>query len=280
MAKEQFFNAASKPIVDLVDRAGDLAGFGRGQAFEDFLTLLRCELAGKTMEDEYLATVAKGYDKGKVGSRGIDTMVQAGGRLIAEMVNTDADILGDIFTGAITYGERGQFFTPDSVCDLMAALMSPGNTEEGADVSAGAPPRTINDPACGSGRFLLSMAKDNPNAEFTGQDVDHRCTQMAAVNMGLHGLRGWAVWQNTLTLECHRVYRIGLFFNGASRGVIREVPVAQSPFNHASVPIAAKPTQATPEAPVADHSNGQAGDITSSGDASQMSGPSSQLDLF
>ncbi len=52
---------------------------------------------------------------------------------------------------------------------------------------------------------------------------------MTAINMGLRGLFGFAVWQNTLTLEVHRVYKIG--FNLAG-GVIREIPVEQSPFDH------------------------------------------------
>jgi len=232
LAKEYFFHAASKGIVDIFDQASRQTGLSRGQVFEDFLTFTRCSLAGQTMEDEYLATVAKGYDKGDQGNRGIDTIVKAFGELVLAMDETKGDILGDIFTGAITYGEHGQFFTPDSVCDLMGALAIPTEqTEE---------PKTVCDPACGSGRTLLSVAKHQPHWEFTGQDVDHRATQMTAINLGLNGIRGWAVWQNTLTLECHRVYKIG--FNLAG-GVIREVPVEQSPFNYKQPEsTAAKPT--------------------------------------
>lgn len=217
MAKEQFVLSASKGIVDLIDQAADQAGLSRGQTFEDFLTLLRCELAGKTMEEEYLSTVRKGYDKGKKGARGIDLLVQAGGRLIAEMANTGEDILGDVFTGAITYGEKGQYFTPEAICKLMAEL-TVGNTK-----SLDHRPLSANDPACGSGRFLLAVGRKHPHWELTGQDKDHRCVQMTAINMALHGLHGWAVWQNSLTLERFRAYKIGFFFNGAARGLIREV---------------------------------------------------------
>ena len=224
MAKEQFFIAASRGIVDLFDRASDQTGSSRGQVFDDFLTFTRCALAGQTMEDEYLATIAKGYAKGEQGSRGIDTITKAFALLVIAMDETKQDVLGDLFTGAITYGERGQFFTPDPVCELMAALT--GHDDEGEV------PKSVSDPACGSGRFLLAHGRKHPTWEFTGQDVDHRCAQMTAINLGLNGLRGWAVWQNTLTLECFRVYRIG--FNMAG-GVIREVPVDQSPFNHTTV---------------------------------------------
>lgn len=161
------------------------------------------------------------YGKGKNGKRGIDTIVRAFAELVNAMGETGEDVLGDVFTGAITYGERGQFFTPDPVCDLMGAMSVP---EEPTGES-----KTVCDPACGSGRMLLSVGKKQPHWEYTGQDVDHRATQMTAINLGLNGLRGWAVWQNTLTLECHRVYQIDFNLSG---GVIREVPVERSPFNY------------------------------------------------
>lgn len=56
---------------------------------------------------------------------------------------------------------------------------------------------------------------------------------MTAINLGLNGLRGWAVWQNTLTLEVHRVYKIG--FN--LRGVIRE---ARTRCFHTRIKLSAK----------------------------------------
>lgn len=231
--KEQFSIAASKEVLGLIDTAAEKAGLGRGQAFEDFLTFVRCSLAGQTMEEEYLQTVAKGYAKGKEGNRGIDWIAKAFAQLVQAMEETKEDVLGDIFTGGITYGERGQFFTPDSVSHMMAELLTSGDDSED--------PQTVNDPTCGSGRFLLSVAKKHPDWEFIGQDVDHRCAQMTAINLGLHGLHGWAVWQNTLSLECYRVYRIGLNSHG---GVIREVPADQSPFHHQSLTSTqpAKPT--------------------------------------
>lgn len=250
--KEQFAIAASKGILAEIDAAADKAGLSRGQAFEDFLTLVRCSLAGGTMEEEYLATVRKGYDRGEKGQRGIDHVPKAFAMLVNAMEETKQDVLGDLFTGAITYGERGQFFTPEPVSQLMAELVASPN-------ESGEKTQTVNDPTCGSGRFLLSMAKKHPDWDFVGQDVDHRCAQMAAINMGLNGLRGWAVWQNTLSLECFRVYRIG--FNLAG-GVIREVPVEQSPFDYT---VCEEPPASSPIAKP-DPSGGQ--------------GPTTQLDLF
>lgn len=250
MAKEQFFIAGSQDVLGHIDEAARKAGLSRGQAFEDFLTFVRCSLSGQTMEEEYLKTVAKGYGKGKEGKRGIDAVVRGFARLVVLMEETGQDVLGDVFTGGITYGEAGQYFTPETITDLMAELM----VEEGDAKER----KSVCDPACGSGRFLLAIAKKHPNWDFTGQDVDHRCVQMAAINLGLRGLFGWAVWQNSLTLEVFRVYKIGFHLRG---GVIKEVPVEQSPFNYAvQAAPARKPTiQAVPK---------------------PRSGPDQQLDLF
>ncbi|MEO1530489.1 MAG: N-6 DNA methylase [Planctomycetota bacterium] len=268
MAREQYFIPESKGLVDLFDRASSQTGLSRGQVFEDFLTMARCALSGGTAEEEYLAVIAKGHDKGKMPNRGADTLKEAFHRLVDVMSDTGMDVLGDIFTGAITYGERGQFFTPDAVCDLMGSLTVP--TERTHER------KTICDPACGSGRMPLSVGKYQPHWEFTGQDVDHRAAQMTAINLGLNGLRGWAVWQNTLTLECHRVYRIGM--NLQTGGVVTEVAVEQSPFNYAP----AKKTDAPTNAPTATEPDQtrEFGEPPSSIQTSNDPPPSSQLDLF
>lgn len=240
--QDQFTLAASKDIMKEIDAAADKAGVGRGQAFEDFLTCTRCALAGGTMEEEYLAVVAKGYDKGEQGKRGIDRITKAFAMTVNAMKNPGDDVLGDLFTGGITYGEKGQFFTPDSVCDLMASLSVPTErTDE---------PKTVCDPASGSGRMLLRVGRLQPHWEFTGQDSDPRCATMTAINLGLHGLFGWAAWMNTLTLECHRVFKIGMHFRGPHPGVIREVPKEHAPFHY--VPLSDTPPQPTPRIAISD----------------------------
>ena len=149
--KDQFALAASQEILSDIDAAAGKAGVSRGQAFDDFLTIVLCSLAGGTMEEEYFAAVRKGYDKGAPGERGIDLNANAFGKLVMAMEETGQDVLGDIFTGGITYGEKGQFFTPDPVCQLMAVLTVPDEPD--------GEPKTVNDPACGSGRTLLAVAR-------------------------------------------------------------------------------------------------------------------------
>lgn len=223
MAKEQLFIAGSRKVLDLIEEAGDKAGLGRGEAFSDFLVMVRCSLSGGTAEEEYLRTVAKGYAKGKKGKRGIDAIVRAFATLVQVMEETGQDILGSLFQEHVSYGEHSLYLTPDAITALMAELTV------GADDSSER--KSVCDPACGSGRFLLAIGKKHPHWDFTGHDIDPRCTAMTAINMGLNGLHGWAVTQNTLSLEVSRVFKIGFHLRG---GVIREVPVAQSPFNYAA----------------------------------------------
>ena len=65
------------------------------------------------------------------------------------------DVLGNIYEQKVSHGHNGQFFTPQSVCDLMAQI----TVNEDA--------KSISDPACGSGRNLISAAKKvSPDTYF------------------------------------------------------------------------------------------------------------------
>lgn len=74
-----------------------------------------CALAAETKEDEYLAMIER-HKSGAMGKRGCDLMGQMFGELVNAMSESDSDILGDLFQGSITYGEAGQYFTPEAVC--------------------------------------------------------------------------------------------------------------------------------------------------------------------
>ena len=218
-----------------MDRAGNKAGFGRGQAFDDFLHVTVCSLATGLMEEEYLATVRKGYDRGDQGKRGIDFFGQAFGLLVVLMEETRNDILGDLFQGGITFGEAGQFFTPPDLTELMAALTvvdggEPAEQPPGqplpaeqlpaepvlADEPPADPPseKLVCDPCCGSGRMLLAAAKHQRGAVLVGQDVDLRCVRMTTINLAFRGLYGFVLWGNSLSGEVKLGYRTGLNMYG------------------------------------------------------------------
>ncbi len=257
MSKEQFLYNETKLVFELIEEASQRSGVSRGVAFEDFLHMSVAALSGGTMEDQYLAVVER-HKHGKPGRRGCDSIARAFGTLVASMEQTQGemiDVLGDLFQGAITYGEAGQFLTPQPVCRMMARVtigeaavegeddatereLSPSplaetaNTEEPTPDQPAepkplprTPKRTVCDPACGSGRMLLAVAEINPHWEFHGQDVDLRCVRLTALNLAFRNLYGYVTWGNSLGLEKKLVYRTG--FN--LQGFIREMKLEDYP---------------------------------------------------
>jgi hypothetical protein len=240
VSKEFFRHATSAEIVKTIDHAAQRSGLDRGRVFDDFLTATICALSGGRMEEEYLRTI-KPYIAGKSGERAVDLFPQMLGTIVDAMSETRADILGDVFEGAITYGQNGQFFTPDPICQLMAQL-----TDDGRNTGV------VCDPCCGSGRTLLAAAQLNRNREFVGQDIDLRCVRITAINLALWNLYGWVIHGNSLALEKKLVYRTG--FDG--RGVVREVDPAACPFP--VVPSDSPPAAELPAGPT-DPNAGQGG---------------------
>ena len=99
---------------------------------------------------------------------------------------------------------NGQFFTPDSLCRLMADITDHVNEEN--DTKNGF--IWVNDPACGSARTLLAhfMKKTHDNRALSGlyfyeaADIDSPTCTMAACNMMIHGMQGRVVCQDQLLL--------------------------------------------------------------------------------
>lgn len=193
-----------------------------------------CALSGGQLEEQYMATVNR-HTEGKPGKRGCDSISHAFGQLVHVMEETRKDILGDVFQGSITYGEAGQFLTPEPICQMMAKMTVGGVTEEEGNAR-----KTVCDPCSGSGRMLLVVADLKPHWEFVGQDVDLRCVRMTAINLALRNLYGYVIWGNSLGIEKRLVYRTG--FN--LRGVIREIAVDDCP-----APVQQAASQMPPEAP-------------------------------
>jgi hypothetical protein len=227
MAKEFFFHAESAKLFKKLEELTRRSGVSRGQAFEDWLTAMVCALAAETKEGEYLAMVEK-HKEGKRGQRGIDLISEMFADLVVAMSSNDGDVLGDLFQGCISYGENGQYLTPETLATFMARLCLDENVRPTSDE-----PMYVNDPCCGTGRLLLEAAKLNPHVELVGQDIDPRCAKISAINLGLRSRYGWIICGNTLTNETYFAYRIGSFFNetqsGLRRGMIREVLIGETP---------------------------------------------------
>lgn len=151
--------------------------------FSDFLDITICALSSGQYEEEYLAIVKK-YKKEEINlfcelfARMALIMDDGGKGLV--------DCLGGFYQQRLSRGKHGQFFTPEHVSDMIAVM---ANAKDGS---------RILDPACGSGRMLLSAAKVSRNNYFYGADIDNTCCKMAAINLCLNGLQGEIAWMDSL----------------------------------------------------------------------------------
>ncbi len=181
-----------KPLVVLGHRH-DLS-----RVFNDLLTIGICSfhrtniqsrLQEKDQDNEtlYLETI-KPYKP-----EDLNGFAQAMGVLQLSVLDDPySDILGEFFMEHITKGQNGQYFTPTPVCEMMAQINVPDKSSEG---------NRILDPACGSGRMLLSAAKISHRNYFFGADSSNTCAKMATLNFFLNGLQGEIAWMNSLSME-------------------------------------------------------------------------------
>lgn len=151
-------------------------------------------------EDRYMEIVQSYDNSGEKGKRPVDCFAAAYHFLMKEIEETDKDCLGDIFMSEITFGEHGQFFTPEHITEMMAIMTVPSKSEKGRYV--------VCDPCCGSGRMLMSAHKNNPEAFLVGIDLDPRCAKICAINLMLRNLSGDVYWGNSLTAEMETVWMV------------------------------------------------------------------------
>ena len=142
----------------------------------------------------------------------LDYMVLVG--LWADMVSDEMekgnsfDLFGQLYEQMFLLKSKasanGQFFTPDSLCRLMADITDADVEEDESDGGM----VMVNDPACGSARTLLAhfMAKTREDHALAGMyyyeaaDIDLPTCKMAACNMMIHGMQGRVVCQDQLSL--------------------------------------------------------------------------------
>jgi type I restriction-modification system DNA methylase subunit len=176
--------------------------------FDDFLQLVVSAFCMKRDEENY-KMVANKYKEEDVKQFG-----NALGALILDYEKyTDTsgsweDVIGTIFEQMnLTNSKTGQFFTPKSVCQLMAQITQ-------SDVKEG----LVNDPSCGSSRNLIAHCRLSPanryNFTYIGQDLDLRCCLMSVINFMMFGMKGIVVHCNTLSMEIYKGWRVYLADTG------------------------------------------------------------------
>ena len=120
--------------------------------------------------------------------------------------NPDCDFLGELYMD-LELGNKhaGQFFTPYSVCRMMAECsIDDAVLKEQLDKHGWI---SINDCACGAGATLVAAANSLRNrginyqmqALFVAQDVDMTVALMCYIQLSLLGCAGYVVIGNTLT---------------------------------------------------------------------------------
>ena len=176
----------------------------------DWASLMR--LDGDALETQYRHVLTElGKQKGTLGIifRKAQNKIQDPAklrRLIADLIDKEewmsieADVKGDAYEGLLqknaedVKGGAGQYFTPRALIQAMVDVMRP------------APGQTINDPACGTGGFLLAahaylsdpknyqldkaQKKQLKEETLSGTEIVDATARLAAMNLYLHGIGG------------------------------------------------------------------------------------------
>lgn len=153
----------------------------------------------KKREKEYLQIIRK-YKKDEQ-----EVFPQLLGIMLGELERRCGDFLGDMYM-KMNLGSHwhGQFFTPQSVAELMAEITADTEkVESDLDEKGFA---SICDPACGAGVNLLACMKSlqikkvniQDRVLFCGQDIDGIAGLMCYIQLAAFGLAGYVCIADTL----------------------------------------------------------------------------------
>lgn len=182
------------------------------QVFEDFVICCAYAISNSC---NYNDDMEKSYLKiaDKYTSDELNTFAQLLAHLQMEYSqNNSSDILGQIYMEiGMSDKYKGQFFTPEAVCDFMTKInISPNSAKQAIEEKGYF---SINDPACGSGRLLFSAVdyleqNDIPKNKIyvEGSDISLLCSCMTYIVLSLKGSSGIVKHQDTLTNESWNIF--------------------------------------------------------------------------
>lgn len=171
----------------------------RRKIFEDFVTVTACAISNlldtvhfKEREQRYLDTVRQ-YRPNEIDVFArMYAQIETG---IEERPNQD--FLGEMYM-ALDFGSAaaGQFFTPYSVCQCMAAMNSDFEKLKSQIAEQGF--IGVMDPACGAGALLVAFANEcetagidyHRNVLFVAQDLDYIVGMMCYIALSCMGCAG------------------------------------------------------------------------------------------
>ncbi len=154
----------------------------------------------KEREKDYLA-IARKYNKAELEA--VAEMFALLGIGMDE--NPDQDFLGELFMSLDLGNQyKGQFFTPYSVCRMMAQITGTDDLKARLERQGWV---SVNDCCCGAGALLVAFANEctrqgvnyQTSVLFVAQDIDLTAGLMCYIQLSLLGCPGYVVIGNTLT---------------------------------------------------------------------------------
>lgn len=174
------------------------------QVWADFVIASACALANSVDKGKHFEEREKEYSECIERLGGVEKASELFSYVVLALEeNPNQDFLGSLYM-ELNLGNhwKGQFFTPISICDMMARI----TLNETIDTIEEKGWATINDPACGAGATLISAANvmkekgvDYQNrALFVAQDIDRITGLMCFIQLSLLGCAGYVVIADTL----------------------------------------------------------------------------------
>lgn len=199
---------SQKNMIKLLDRLN--GKYSRWEIWQDFIIMSAVSIAN-TLGGAQTESRERMYHERADKYSDAEKTVFA--EMFSEMVlgmeqNPDQDYLGELFMALELGNEwRGQFFTPYSVCRMMAAMtIGSGFKEQVSDRGW----VSVSDPACGAGALLIAFTNEcmRPNIDvnyqtsvlFVAQDIDFLAGLMCYIQLSLMGCPGYVVIDDTI---CH-----------------------------------------------------------------------------
>lgn len=116
--------------------------------------------------------------------------------IMASLINKHGwyDYIGEYYEEYVLASSKasnkGQFYTPRQISDLLSQIVGYKNEEN-----------TAYDPACGSARNLCEYHSKHPGVLCVGEDLDESACKMAVINFCCHDVNGVVRWVDALTRE-------------------------------------------------------------------------------
>ena len=139
--------------------------------------------------------------------------------LVKGLEQKHQDFLGQIFM-ELGFGnaKKGQFFTPYSVCRLMAEI----NFSEFEYKLSQKDFITLSEPCCGSGGIIIALAETMKNKGYNYQhqlfveavDIDEICFKMTYIQLSLLGIPAKVIRGDTLAMRYFEVFYTPFYFLG------------------------------------------------------------------